>query len=63
MKSSRIKPNDKVISVFDPQREPMIVFEVTGGFAHCWKQGWDENRPKPFGLNTLELWEPEISKP
>ncbi len=57
MQSKRIKPDDKVFSIFDPHREPMIVVEVTGNFAHCWRLGEDENRPKPFGIDTLEIWE------
>lgn len=38
----------------------MVVIEVYGDTAYCWKLGWDENRPKPFGINTLKIWDKSL---
>jgi hypothetical protein len=50
-----IKPNDSVVSILSNDKSPMIVSEILGNTAYCWKPGWDERRPKAFSVKMLKI--------
>ena len=48
------KPNDKVVSVYDPSTV-MIVLRVWGDSVTC-MVGWDERNPKHLTADILRHW-------
>ena len=52
-----IKPKDSVISILSNDKSPMIVKDILGNTAYCWKPGWDKRRTKAFSLKTLKIFD------
>lgn len=53
-KAMTFKPNDKVVSVYDPSTV-MIVLRVWGDSVTC-MVGWDEKNPKHLTAGILRHW-------